>query len=75
VDASAIVNMGLAYFNENFTDNLNSELIQCTKAKLSFEKEHTLQLDGELKGDFKEIDIEILPAAVPIITTGSNRYL
>jgi len=75
VNASAILNMGLAYFDENFTDNLNSEIIQCTQAKITFEKEHVLQLDGELKGNFKEINIEILPSAVPIITTGNNRYL
>jgi len=43
------------------------KVISCKKAKIELKKAETLQVDGEVIGDFKTIDIKILPKALKIV--------
>lgn len=44
------------------------KVIPCKHARLEFKQAETLQVDGEVVGDVRKIDIKILPAAINIIT-------
>ncbi len=75
VNAASLIKAGLAKFNENFLDNQTSKVLVGDRAKIEFEEPSLLQLDGEVIGDFKELNLEIVKAAVRFITHGNNTYL
>ena len=58
-----------------FTGSLNTseyaEVISCKKATIRTSKSTTLQIDGEVIGKLKEIEVEILPKALLMITPES----
>ena len=75
VNATSLIKAGLARFNENFLDNQTSKVLVAEQAKIEFEEPLLLQLDGEIIGDFKTLDLEILKGAIRFITHGNNAYL
>ncbi len=75
IDALSLIRAGLAKFDENFIDNRTATVIQTKKAEITFDKERTLQLDGEVIGKFKKLEVEIIPGAINFITHNDNVYL
>ena len=75
IDALSLIRAGLSKFDENFIDNRTATVIQTKKAEITFDKERTLQLDGEVIGKFKKLDVEIIPGAINFITNNDNAYL
>lgn len=74
-DTISFISAGLASFDESFFDDQNNQLIVTPKATLNFDRPRLLQLDGEVIGEFETIDVEIVPNAVPFITTKGNPYV
>lgn len=64
----ALINAGLSFLDDSFAEKTNTEVISLNKAKISFNQKRLLQLDGELIGKFSEIEAEIIPSAVPLLT-------
>ena len=59
---------GLSRFNNQIpAENMGMKIISCKKAKVRLENEMTVQVDGELIGKHKELNIEVIPGAVRII--------
>ena len=75
IDLASLIRSGLSSFNENYFDNQVSTVIQCKKAKLTFDEPLLLQLDGEIIEKYKTIDIELIPGAVKLITTTNNKNI
>lgn len=75
IDANALIKAGLSRFNDSYHDNLNELVISTDKAQIRFPEERLLQLDGEVIGKFKEINIEIIKGGVRLITNNDNPYL
>ena len=75
VNATSLIKAGLAKFNENFLDNQTSKVLVAEQANIEFEEPLLLQLDGEIIGEFKTLDLEILKGAIRFITHGNNAYL
>ncbi len=56
-------------FRKNFQPNKELvKIISCQKAIIELKKFETLQVDGEVVGDVKKVEIEILPKALKIIS-------
>ncbi|MFP3472248.1 hypothetical protein R0J90_19540, partial [Micrococcus sp. SIMBA_144] len=55
-----LINAGLSKFNDVFYMKENITAICTEKAVLKFKKPRLLQLDGEVIGKFKEINVEII---------------
>ena len=72
INISSLIKMGLAKFNERFFDNQLSTILTATKAKIRFDKPRLLQLDGELIGEFKELNVKIMPGAASLILKRSS---
>ncbi|WP_194765831.1 diacylglycerol/lipid kinase family protein [Tamlana sp. I1] len=75
INANMLIKAGLSSFNEKFSDSQNQTTISTTHAKIAFDEPKVLQLDGEVIGDFKSLEIELLKGAVKLITTKKNSYL
>lgn len=75
LDAGSLIMAGLSKFNEKFYDNLNATVISTDHAKVVFDKPRLLQLDGEVIGNFKTLDVKIIKQAVTFITHGGNEYI
>jgi len=75
MDARSLIKAGLSKFNEKFHDSQSSKVIKVESAQIEFDEPRLLQLDGELIGNFQEIDVKILKGAVRLITHNDNRCL
>jgi len=75
INSNTLLKAGLSKFDESFYDSQNGISISTTKAKIKFEEPRLLQLDGEIIGDFSELNIEIMPGAVQLITHYDNLFL
>lgn len=75
INITYVLQAGLSALNDTFASDENLLTIKCKKAKLIFEQEEELQLDGELIGTFKEVTLEMVPEAVQLITTKDNPFL
>jgi len=75
INAKALIKAGLSVFNEEFYDSQVSEVIQVEKARVEFEEERLLQLDGEVIGKVDALDVEIKKAAIKYISTNLNPYV
>ncbi|MDO6759550.1 diacylglycerol kinase family protein [Tamlana sp. 2_MG-2023] len=75
INANVLIKAGLSSFDENFLDSQNQTLITTSKAIVHFTEPRLLQLDGEIIGDFKTLEIKMLKGAVKLITTKCNVYL
>jgi diacylglycerol kinase family enzyme len=75
INVRSLIKSGLSKFDERFIDTESSSNISCEEAQIFFEKPMLLQLDGEIIGEFTELDVKIKKAAVQLITTTSNLHL
>ena len=75
ISASTLLKAGLSKFNESFHDSQNGVVISTNKATILFDQERLLQLDGEIIGKFKQLELQIIPGAVKLITNKDNLYL
>ncbi|MBD0825426.1 diacylglycerol/lipid kinase family protein [Aestuariibaculum marinum] len=75
MDVNILAKAGLSIFSDSFIDNENALVISTTEAKITFNQERTLQLDGEIVGAFSTLDIKIIKGAVKFITHSNNPYL
>jgi diacylglycerol kinase (ATP) len=75
INTKALLKAGLSKFNDSFYDSQNSTILSTQKAEISFNKARLLQLDGEVIGKFKKLNIKILKGAVKFITNKENIYL
>ena len=76
-DWSGIVNLGLTAIDPRALKALQgyAEIYKVTSAKISFEEPKMLQLDGEVIGNTKLIEAEIIPAGVQFISTRENLFV
>ena len=75
MDAASLIMAGLSKFNEKYYDNNNATVISTGRAFVEFDKARLLQLDGEVIGYFKKLEVEIVRSAITIITHGGNEYI
>lgn len=75
IDANSLIKAGLSKFDESFYDSQNGILISTDKAKIRLKPARLLQLDGEVMGEFDQLNIEIKKGAVKLITHNENLYL
>ena len=75
INAQSLLRAGLSRLNENLIEGDNLEVLSGQEASIRFPEEHRLQLDGELIGKMKEVDLKILKAAIRFISHKDNRYL
>ena len=58
----------LRIFNKNLQSRKDVlKVVPCKKATLELKKEETLQVDGEVVGEIKKVDIKIIPGALKMI--------
>lgn len=76
-DWSGIINLGLTAIDPRALKALEgyTKIYQTTAAKITFEEPKLLQLDGEVIGDNKVINAEIVPAGVRYISTKDNIFV
>ncbi len=75
IDLHSLVKAGLSKFNEKFHDSQSSRVIEVESARIEFDQPRLLQLDGEVIGNFQELDVNILKGAVQLITHHENQYV
>ncbi|QDO92597.1 diacylglycerol kinase [Formosa sediminum] len=75
INANLLIKAGLSSINEAFIDNENNTVISTSHAKITFNEPRLLQLDGEVIGTFKTLDVSLLKGAVKFITTQQNVYV
>ena len=76
-DWSGVINLGLTAFDKravetikDYTKNYSAKL-----ARIKFDKQRMLQLDGEIIGKCNAIEAKIIPGGVQYITTGNNHFI
>ena len=75
INLSSLLKAGLSSFDEKYFDNQSSRVLMASKAEITFDKARLLQLDGEVIGKFKTLNVELLAGAVNLITSGRNEYV
>lgn len=75
IDVHSLIQMGLTAFNEKFYTDQQSEILVTTEADIEFTEPKLLQLDGEVIGNYQNINIKILKGAVQLITTLANKNI
>jgi len=75
VRVETLLKAGLSKLIESLADNFDNEVISTREARIRFDSDRLLQLDGEIVGRFQALDIKILPAALPLLTHSANPYL
>lgn len=74
-DLESIIFLGLTKFSEEVSMDEYTEIIQCKEAHVVLNKPQLLQLDGEVIGETSELRIHMVPAAISLVTNGSNPFL
>lgn len=67
-----LIDAGLTKFNESFYKEAHTRILSGTHARLYFDEERLLQLDGEIIGSFAELEIELLKGAVRIVSSNKK---
>ena len=75
INTKILVKAGLTWFNEELAKGDNIEVIQCKEATVSLNQTQTLQLDGEIIGEFSNFKSRILASSVRVVTTKNNPFL
>ena len=75
INASVLFKAGLSSIDETFLDSQNNTVISTSEAIITFNEPQLLQLDGEVIGEFKTLNVKLLKGAVKLITTRQNMYL
>lgn len=65
---NTLIDAGLTKFNESFYNSEHTRIFSGNHARLYFDEPRTLQLDGEIIGEFAELEVELLKGAVRIIS-------
>jgi len=76
-DLTGMVNFGLTAITDKALKALEgySEIYQVTSAQIKFEEPKLLQLDGEVIGKNKQIDVDIVPGAIQYISSNDNIFV
>lgn len=75
LNAKVLLNAGLSFLNESFAKQEGVHLVNAKEALLEFHSEKTLQLDGEVVGDYNEVKISLSKQKPRLITNRDNPYL
>ena len=77
LDWSGILGLGLTAIDESVIEKMKEyfEIYKVKSARILFEEDQMLQLDGEVIGNTKEINCEIMPAGVKYISTRDNTFV
>ena len=75
INLASLLLASLASLDDKFMDNQTSTLMVAKEARIKFDKPRLLQLDGEVIEPLQEIKVELLEAAVPLLTTRKNKHL
>ncbi len=75
VNAASLLEAGLSSFRDTFNRQKYSSVYQGKHAKLIFDRPRLLQLDGEVTGEYKEIEVKMLAGKVPLLTHKGNMHL
>ncbi len=75
INAKSLIKAGLSKFNDNLIDESSIQVLSTDSAKIEFDTPRLLQLDGEVIGNFKEIDIKLASGGVQFITHAGNPYI
>jgi diacylglycerol kinase family enzyme len=67
-----LIDAGLTKFNESFYKETHTHILSGTHARLYFDEQRLLQLDGEIIGSFAELEIELLKGAVRIVSSNKK---
>lgn len=70
-DAKSLLLSGLTKYNDAFFNTKDKFTITTDRAQIQFITKRRLQIDGEVIGEFKEIEIQAIPNAVRFIKTTS----
>ncbi len=62
-----VLAMGLSKIDESVSETLENTIVRCKKAKIEVHPSRNFQIDGEFLGKVSEINLEVIPAAVPIL--------
>ena len=64
----AILRSLLRIFNKNLHNRKDVlKVVPCKKATLELKNEETLQVDGEVVGEIKKVEVKIIPGALKMI--------
>ena len=76
-DWSGIINLGLSAIDQSALKALEgyAEIYQASSATISFEDPQVLQLDGEVIGKEKYLNVEIIPGGVQLISSKDNVFV
>ena len=74
-DTQSLILGGLSAIDDKYSKEAASPTYHCKTAQLSFDSPQTLQLDGEVIGDFQDITMEIVEGAVELVTSGKNPFV
>ncbi|OIQ29736.1 MAG: diacylglycerol kinase [Bacteroidetes bacterium MedPE-SWsnd-G2] len=72
IDALSLIKAGLSKLDDKFIDTENAMVITTNEAQITFEEPRLLQLDGEVIGMHKTVDVKLLKGAVNLITSYKN---
>ncbi|HEY0656708.1 MAG TPA: diacylglycerol kinase family protein [Chryseosolibacter sp.] len=62
-----IIKAGLTALNVFVDKNMFSDVISCTKAEVTIDREVDFQIDGEYMGKVKSLKVEIVPSAIKLL--------
>jgi diacylglycerol kinase (ATP) len=65
---NTFIDAALTKFNESFYKAEHTRTFSGTHARIYFDEPRILQLDGEIIGAFAELEVEMLPGAIRMIT-------
>ncbi len=74
-DTTTMILGGLSALDDKYAKEANSPTYHCKKARLKFKSPQTLQLDGEVIGQFDDISMEIVSSAVKLVTSLKNPFV
>lgn len=75
INLGTIIKAGLTALDELFSPQNVSNVITTTEARIGFRKPHLLQADGEVIGEFKELNVKVLKEEFLFQTHLGNPYL
>lgn len=75
IDTPGLINSGLSKFSDDFHDHQKGQIIQTKEATITFDQPRLLQLDGEVIGQFDELDLTVYKGAVHFISILDNEYI
>lgn len=75
LDFKTALKAGLSLISEHFTESNFDKTISTDKAVVKFDRKQMVQSDGEVLGEFDELNLEMKAGAFVLLTDGENPYL